>query len=136
MTAKTTATVRRNLQLMDNNNNNNYTKNESHVEYNHIVVVYAFELYYFRYYTTVAYRMSSYFFACVYNTTIRLYPHYTLYTYVVDLMLYRLDAWREKRAQRKRYKIRSTINWTESEKTIGSKFTTCSRNEYYVYIYI
>jgi len=40
MTAKTTATIRSNLQLMDNNNNNNnYTKNESHVEYNHIVVV-------------------------------------------------------------------------------------------------
>lgn len=97
MTSKTTATVRRNLQLMDNNNNNNnnYMKNESHVEYNHIVVVYTRSNYIIldtiqHYSSSISYVIV--FFVCVYNTTICVYPHYTLYAYVVDLILYRLSA--------------------------------------------
>jgi len=115
MTAKTTAIVRRNLQLMDNNNNNNYMKNESHVEYNHIVVVYAFELYYIRYYTAVAYRMSSYF---LHVYTILLYYMHipTLYSIHVRRRLNIIQIKRVERetsSKQERYKIRSTINWTE-----------------------
>jgi hypothetical protein len=76
MTAITTTAVRRSIQLMDNNNNNNDTKNESHAEYNRILLVYTrlnYILVLLQWHI-VCHCVSLHVYT-LHNTIIRIYPH-------------------------------------------------------------